>query len=171
MIGLKIEPSKTNSNDEFDVQLKNLRAQLQFHNIQMTNNAFRYKEEGTDCEIQLSAGKFSKIELCRIPGDGNCLFGATVHQRYHFKVDSDEYKQRVAELRKKVVAHININLKRYERILLGRIYDKRYVNEKKSKTQNVEEDCKNFLDNCLSKEHYWAGPETIQAICELFKHY
>lgn len=165
LVELKIEPL----NDEFLVPLNNLRAQLQFHNIQMTNTAFQNKEELSECEIQLSDGLFSKIELYRIPANGNCLFGATVHQRYKLKVDSDEYIQRVAELRTEVVTHIKGNLQRYQRTVFGRVCAQRCDNNEKTNTSNVAEDSTNFLDNYLSKDAAWAGPEAIQAISEIFK--
>lgn len=165
LVELEIEPV----NDESTVKLNTLRAQLQFHNIRMINNAFQNGEERSECEIQLSNGIFSKIELYRIPADGNCLFGATVHQRYNLIVNSDEYNQRVANLRKEVVAHIKTHLKRYERTLFGHVYATRCDDDKKIKIQAVEEDSKKFLDNYLSKYTAWAGPEAIHAISEIFK--
>lgn len=171
LIKLVIEPFQKNTNDVFDNQLKDLRAQLRFNNIQMIHNTSQSNEETTDCEIQLSAEKFSNIEICRIPKDGNCLYGATVHQFYHLKIDSDEYNQRVGELRKQVVVHIKNNLNRYERQLSGRIYDK--WNAKKQKptaaAQITAEDFTEFLDKYLSKDCCWGGPESIQAISEIFK--
>lgn len=169
LLELEIEPLIKNST-EFDMQFNNLRTQLQIHNIQMVNSAFQNKDEGTECEIQLSADKFSKIELCRIPNDGNCLFGAFVHQRFHFKVGSNEYKTKVTELRKEVVDHIRTNLVRFKQKLLGRIYDKYCADRKNSKpkTQNVGEYSETFLNN-LAQECFWGGPETLQAISELFK--
>lgn len=167
-IGLKIEPLNLYSNDEFEAKLNNLRAQLKFHNIQMTNKTYQNKEEGIECEIQLHPEAFSKISVCQIQKDGKCLFGAAVHQRYHVKIDSEEYKQKVAALRMEVVAHIEQNLKRYERKLFGRIYNIRCNTTKKQEIQNIDEDAKIFLKR-LSNEGFWGGPETIQAISELFK--
>lgn len=111
---------------------------------------------------------FSKIEVCRIPPDGNCLFGATVHQRYYLQVNSDEYIQKAAELRKEVVAHIKSNFKRYERTLLGRVYGKSCDNDNRTRIENIEENATKFLDY-LSKDAIWAGVEAIQAISEIFK--
>lgn len=168
MIELTIEPVLNYPNDEFIVQFNSLRAQLQFHNIQMTNTTIQNEEELSQCEIQLENGLFSKIELCQICRDGNCLFGAIVHQRYKLKIDSDKYKNSVAELRTKVVAHIKKNLERYQRTILGRIYSHRDNNEK-TNIQNVTEDSTKFLDDYLSKDKSWGGLESIQAISEIFK--
>lgn len=92
-----------------------------------------------------------------------------MHQRNNLKVASDEYNQKVANLRNEVLTHIKANLKRYERLLLGRVYAKRCDNGEKTKIPVIEEDCNKFLDNYLSKDTAWAGPETIQAVSELFK--
>lgn len=168
LVELEIEPLS----DEFIVPFNTLRAQLQFHNIQMTNTAIQNREELSDCEIQLSNGIFSTIELYKIPADGNCFFGATVHQIYKLKVGSDEYIQRVAELRTKVVAHIKSNLQRYERTIFGRVYAQHCnenENTKRTKKPNIPEDSTKFLDSYLSKDTAWAGPETIQAISEIFE--
>lgn len=164
MIELQIEPL----GDELNTELNTLRAQLQFHNILMTNTAIQNGDEKSQCEIQLCDGIFSNIELHQIPTDGNCVFGATVHQRYNLKVNSDEYIQRVAELREAVVAHIKTNWKRYERTLIGRVYAKRCDNNKKTTIRNVVDESKEILDY-LSKDTTWAGPEAIQAISEIFK--
>lgn len=126
-------------------------------------NKFEGEEE---CEIQLNLGKFSKIQLCRIPSDGNCIFGAIVHQLFLLDVGSEEYAQRVIHLRKEVVTHLKANLARFERELSGRIYEKRHG---KSKVQNFEEDSRKFLDNYLAKERHWGGAETTAAVAELFK--
>lgn len=99
LIELQIDPSITDSNDA------RLRAQLQIQNIQMINVS-RNKEDDFECEVEMIPGEISKIRVCKIPGDGNCLFGATVHQHFHLKVGSEEYKQQIVELRKEVVAHI-----------------------------------------------------------------
>lgn len=125
------------------------------------------KEDASECEVEMIAGEISKIRVCEIPGDGNCLFGATVHQHFHLKVGSDEYKQRTVELRGEVVAHIRSNLKRYERTILDRIFKKHRNDKNSSKTS--EEQCEEFLSNYLSKENHWGGSETITAISELLK--
>lgn len=166
MIEIKVEPSNTEVNNELNDDLNHLRAQLKFHNLQMRNNIFQNKEKAVECEIELLPGKISKIEVFRIPGDGDCLFGAAVHQLFHLEISSENYKQRTVELRIEVVAHIKAHLKRYERKLLDRIYAKRGAYEQ---IQNVEEECEKFLENYLSKEHRWGGSESIQAISELFE--
>lgn len=167
LIAVHTEPSNIDANDEFNAKLSNLRAQLRFHGIQVTNT-FRNKEEKSECEIELTAGIVSKIEICQIPSDGDCLFGATVHQRFHAKVGSDEYTHHIIKLRKDVMAYIEANLEHYERELLDRIYEQRRKNGDKSKIQNIQEECKKFLQNYLARERHWGGSESIKAISELF---
>lgn len=126
-------------------------------------NKFESTHGITECDIVFSTGKTLKIRVCPIPSDGDCLFGAIVHQHLFLEVGSDKYVQRVAELRKEVVLHLKDNLKLYERELLGHIY------EKKSKITNFKEECHRFIEDYLSKEHHWAGAESIAAISFLFK--
>lgn len=126
-------------------------------------NKFERTHGITECDIVFSTGKTLKIRVCPIPSNGDCLFGAIVHQHLFLEVGLDKYVQRVAELRKEVVLHLKDNLKLYERELLGHIY------EKKSKINKVEEECHRFLDDYLSKEHHWAGAESTAAISFLFK--
>lgn len=125
-------------------------------------NKFGKRGDVAECEVELGLGKKSKIRVYPIPSDGNCLFGAIVHQLSFLEVGCNEYVQRLDELRKKVVAHIKVNLKQFERNLLGRIHDKRFDNDTtKLKIVKVEEECIKFLDNHLSKDRYWGGAETI----------
>lgn len=168
LMELQIEQSNIDLNDEFKIMRDNLRAQLQFHNVQLTNT-FQNSENGTEFEIELSAGKISKFEVHQIPMDGDCLFGASVHQRFHLEVGSDEYKEKTVQLRNDVVTQISMDSKRYERMLLDRIYHTQRINGKQSKILNVEEECKHFLENKLAKECYWGGTESIEAISEIFK--
>lgn len=166
LIELKIEPINIKSDNEFGFQLNNLQAQLTFHSIQMVNISHRNMDLKAECEIELSTGQISKILICRIPTDGNCLFAAVVHQNFHLEIGSEEHKQQTIELRKKVVSHIEENLKLYERELLDRVYKKC---DSKNKIKNVDEECKDFLRNYLSKEGHWGGSETLKAISELFR--
>lgn len=154
--------------DELSIQRDKLRAQLKIHYIKLINNVFHSKDERSECEIQLSDGIFSKIEVCLINADGNCLFGATVHQRYFLKVNSDEYIRKVTELRMEVVDHIKKNFKQYERLLLGRVYARRGDHDTENKIEVTEENLIEYLDDCLSKDKNWAGLEAIQAISEIF---
>lgn len=102
LIQLQIEPLIIDSNHEFNSTLNHLRAQLQFHNIQIINK-FERTHGITECDIVFSTGKTLKIRVCPIPSNGDCLFGAIVHQHLFLEVGSDKYVQRVAELRKEVV--------------------------------------------------------------------
>lgn len=164
LVELNIEPL----NDEFAVELNNLRAQLQFHNMQMTQAALQNKEELAECEVQLDDGVYSKIGLHRIPADGNCLFSAIVHQKYMLQVDTDEFKKSLANLPSEVITHIKQNLQRYQRTISGRVYAHGCDNEKVG-IQNNSENLTNFLDDYLFKNGTWAGLETIQAVSEIFK--
>lgn len=167
LIALVIEPSHTHIDDDFKSKHDNLRAQLQFHNMQMSN---LFKEHRIDQDIQLKDDNIN-VGVCKIPSDGDCLFGAAVHQQFQLKVGSAKYDQEVTKLRKNVVSHINENLRNYERELLGRIYESR---QRQGNTSKIEENEKNglfndFLSNYLSKQYKWGGSESIKALSEMFR--
>lgn len=166
LIELQIEPVVNDFDDEFKAHFTNLKTQWTFHNMQMINTSHQNRELKAEFEVELNAGQITKIEICRIPGDGNCLFAAAVHQHFRLKIGSEEFEQKRIELRNKVVAHIEANFKLYERELQDRLYVKNRV---KTKTQPSEDECKNFLRNYLSKECKWAGSESMKAIGELFR--
>lgn len=56
------------------------------------------------------AEQFENIAVINVPGDGNCLFGACVHQIKRYKVNSTEHNDLVYQLRKNVVDYISDNL-------------------------------------------------------------
>lgn len=45
--------------------------------------------------------RLETVKVVRIYGDGDCLFGASAHQLYRAKIDSDEHKHLVCELRQR----------------------------------------------------------------------
>lgn len=167
LIGLVVEPSNTDFDADFNTKHDDLRAQLQFHNMQMSNI---FKDKRTDRDIGLS-GHILQVGVCKIPSDGNCLFGADVHQRLQLRVGSTTYDNEVAKLRKDVVDHINVNLESYKRELLHRIYERRHKQGNTSKIKDNEKNglCKDFLKNYLSKPNKWGGSESIKAFSELYK--
>lgn len=115
LLQLQIEQLNTDSSDARP------RAQLQIQNIQMINVS-RNKEDDSECEVEMNTDEISKVRVCKILSDGNRILRAAVHQRFHLKVGSNEYKQRTVEFRKEVVDHIRSNFKRYERKLFIRSY-------------------------------------------------
>lgn len=147
-----------------------LESQLQIYNIQLSNKYNDFEDFG-ECEVNFRDGMIAKIRVLPIPGDGNCLFAAIIHQRFHLKIDSADFKHRVDECRKDIVAHITKNLDRYERVILDRVHvqlSRRYPN-KKVKIEDSRGSVTSFLNTYLSKDGRWGGSESIRAAAELFK--
>lgn len=51
-------------------------------------------------------GQFDTIDVLEIDPDGNCLYGACVHQIHATKLGTTKHYEMVAALRKDVVDHI-----------------------------------------------------------------
>lgn len=161
------EPSE--SIIEMEIEPIDLQSKIRFHNIQMINTS-NNEQRLIECSIEITAGNVSNIVVRPIPADGNCLFGAIVHQYYRSEVGQDIYIKQVGDLRQQVVSHIKSNLKRFERELYGRLYKQREGKvEKLGKIQNIEKQCNEFLDEYLSKDHHWGGAEANAAVSELLK--
>lgn len=162
----KLNTLNSNQGAVFIAQYNIFKTQLILQNIKMTNTSHNNEEEERYCELGTDPKEFEQMKLCKIPSDGDCLLGAAVHQFYHVKIGSDEYKQRVIQLRLDVVDHIRTNLELYERNLMDRIYDKC----PKTKLENPTEIlCNTFLNEYLIKQGHWCGSESMKAISKLLK--
>lgn len=144
---------------------KLFKAQITLQCVKMTNTVLQNEESSDDCECEITPKLIAQIKVCKIPADGDCLIGAAVHQIYHVKVNSDDYKNHVIQLRKNIVNHIRDNMQLYERDLMNRIYTKYAKKEIKS----TDEACQKFLNGYLSQPGHWCGSESMKAISELFK--
>lgn len=162
VIGLLIEPAIRQLDDEATAKYNKLKVQWKIHAIQMTNRC----ESVRECEIELATGKSSKIGIVEIPKDGNCIFGASIHQLYHLEIGSDLYHKQVLDLRKIVVTHIRENFEKYEADIMNRIYEK--CNKKKSEIEDIKNECEKYIDG-LSNQGNWGGLETVKAISAIFK--
>lgn len=109
-------------------------------------------------------GRFLTVCVNGIKGDGNCLFGASVHQLYFTKIDSKEHNELVAGLRKKVVDHIHSHFERFKIVIKSR----EEIQIKTDKKDESDKACMALLD-CLAKPCFWGGTESILAIGEIFK--
>lgn len=152
-------------NNQDATQQNLFKTQLTLQSIKMSNTTFQNKEEEDDCKCEINSKVTAQVKVSKIPADGDCLIGAAVHQFYHVKIASDDYKNHVIQLRKNIVDHIRNNLGEYEQYLMGRIYTKRVKREKKETIKT----CQEFLDSYLSKQGHWCGSESMKAISELLK--
>lgn len=103
-----------------------------------------------DCDAQMKVAQIQK--------DGNCLFGAAVHQLERTVIKSNAHYQKTSELRSNVVSFISENLSKFEHELKGRI------DKVCTKTKSLKEQYEMFLENKLSRDGTWGGTESLKAI-------
>lgn len=106
--------------------------------------------------------------VCTI-GDGNCLFSALTHQLFGDPIDSTEHVNKSKNLRAAVVAHILVpeNFPSYQYNLQDRVFELK--KKKKSQFEDLEQECKIYVREVLSKSGEWGGPETIRAVSNMYK--
>lgn len=104
-----------------------------------------------------------QLTVAKIQSDGNCLFGAIVHQIWQHEIDSAEHDTATKQLRKNVIDYIlkSDNFESFQFMLQDRVYERN--NEQKSKILNIKDECKNYVQYVLSREGEWGGYETIIA--------
>lgn len=145
--------------DEWNSCENTVYIQMWTQNIKMINITLLNKE---NCH-ELCLGKAKTIKICEIEKDGNCLFAALTHQIFHKKLNSVEHVAKTQGLRQNVVKHILENFAHYEKELKGRIYEMR----NRSKTENAQTDCLNYVKHCLSQPSCWGGAEALKAVSEI----
>lgn len=114
--------------------------------------------ETTKFMVSKIDNRFMNVGIVSILGDGNCVFGALVHQIDYVKSGSEEHIRRTADLRKSVVEQIDANFDRYKQVLKTRL---------NLNTSAADVIGKEFVSNDLSQEGVWAGPETFMAVAEM----
>lgn len=110
--------------DDFTSHLNSLETQMIVQNVRMANSIIQNAETENDCDIILYSSAIDVVKVCKIPGDGNCLFSAVSYQLYGTKIDSDELKESAIQMRNDVVTHIKDNLSQYEHDIKGRIFER-----------------------------------------------
>lgn len=115
----------------------------------------------------LIATKLKTLTAAKIIGDGNCLPGAICHQLYHDPIGSKEHKEKIRDLRAKVVEYIlkPENFTSFQFTLQNRVYDIKSKDEIKDLTT----ECKLFVRLCLSRDGYWAGNEFLVAAAKILR--
>lgn len=151
--------------DEFTSQLNALETQMIVQNVRMANSITQNAETESDCDIMLDSSTINVVKVCKITGDGNCLFGAISHQLNGMKIDSDEHKKSAIQMRNDVITHIKNNLSQYEFDIKGRIFEKypgRIITD-------LKKDCIWYIDRFLAPKTAFGGTESLKAISIIHK--
>lgn len=187
LIDNKVDTSESTNGDEQDEEMPEINEmppnnlsenmnkifhQMQEQSLAMTSTVLMNNELSEDIIFMIDREEL-QIKVTKISSDGNCLFGAVAHQLYHIKVDSHEHIEKNAALRSCVVAHIKKNIRRYEHALQGRVLDENENidngKRKKQPTLRCMKKKREHILNELSKDTYWGGMESLQAVSEIFE--
>lgn len=155
--------------DESPDTKKNIRSlmydQFSAQNIRLIEIVLQYKDVKKHMSVKVD-GKLINVNVLKIPGDGNCMFAALVHQIHLVKLGSDEHKVYTDDLRLKVVNHIKENFDSYKHAIKGRIFEDCELS-KKDPPSNIDEACEFFISKLAQPKGYWGGAETIRAVSEI----
>lgn len=175
-VTLEIEPVLRECGEkvEFDCNAIEdfLFTQMSKQNIELVNTTHSNNEEIVDffVNMDLESMKSSKsIKICKIDGDGSCLFGSLAHQISFPIIGSANHKILSIRLRKQCVDHIKANFDRYIPFLKSRLIEI-HGNEKfDMKNLDVKKQCRQFLDSTLPLHETFGGVESIKAVSEIQK--
>lgn len=145
-----------------NIDSKILRKQMSDQNLYTLSKVLENNEKTEEMGFELDGGTRT-IKVAEIAQDGSCFFGSVAHQIYGCKLDSSEHQHKTAELRNKVVKHMQSNFDKYRYLLQGRVYECRG----KVPKENLESECHIFLNACLSVPKTYAGSESFKAISEI----
>lgn len=130
----------------------------------MNDAVLSYNEEEHSMSFILTDTQHPRtLQVAEVPADGNCLFGALIHQLNRPELKSSEHSRMAVNLRADVVAYIKQNVDSFEHELKGAVLNE---NEGK-KCRNMKKKCTDFLFNELPKQSQFGGIESLKAVREM----
>lgn len=139
--------------------------QISKQNLFMMSTTLKHNEESECMNFELNSERIT-LMVCEIDPYGSCLFGALAHQMYGCKIKSAEHEQKTGELRERAVNHIRSNFERFKFILKGRVYEE---SKDPVDAEEVDTECRVFLNSILPHSNCYGGTESIIAISEIMK--
>lgn len=139
--------------------------QFASQNLRLAESVMLNGERKKVMVIKNPDDRFGTVAVINIPGDGNCCFSSCVHQIYQVKVGSKKFNEMVAQLRKDVVKHIETHFDHFKQAIKTRLEDENKLDMK----SDINEQCKIFVRDELSKPGYWGAHESVMAISEIHK--
>lgn len=142
---------------QMSVQNIKLKNSVFINNVNIVQRKFRANVQNVLSDMTLG--------VIEISPNGNCLFGAVVHQLFHLDTESEQHVTMVQKLRMDVVKNIKNNVTDYLFIMKDLIYNQ----NPGKRIMNIEKEIQDYLDNRLSKDKRWAETESLHAISMMNK--
>lgn len=149
--------------------------QMSLQNIHLVNSTLLNEEDVIDFYVGLdlddsTSSNCKQIKVCRIDGDGNCLYGSLIHQLTFCEIGTAAHKKQTRLLRQECVSFIEKNFEKYLPFLKSRVIEKyekldQIFNEKSC---DMKKECETILKS-LSLNGTYGGVETIKAFSEIKK--
>lgn len=98
------------------------------------------------------------INVVRVKGDGSCIYASIMHQINGVEVGSKVHIDQTRKIRKDVVHHIKNNLAQFSHLI-----DDRLDTNALKKIDRIT-----YLNDHLSQDSTWGGPESLIAISEIY---
>lgn len=117
------------------------------------------------------------VDVVNILGNGDCLLSTAVHQKYGKDLSSNEHKTLTENLRADVVKYIKEHYDDFSFDIRGHVHELKDIAANNpdcdlygfGAMEDIDDACKFFLDECLTRPGFWAGAETLKAIHFLLK--
>lgn len=100
------------------------------------------------------------LTIVKIKNDGSCLFRALAHQLFCEKLGGRQQNLSTKNMRSDVVTFIKSNYEMFEHELKGCVFDRMNPDD----IDDLDKECKIFLNSILPKSGCWGGVETIKAV-------
>lgn len=128
-------------------------------NLRLVEATMEYNES-IKTMVSKNNNQCVNVNIVRIDRDGNCLFGAIVHQLEYVQNKSAGHIAQTAVLCKQVVDHITDNFESYKHVLQLKLA---------CADKEIDKMGKQFLTDDLSKSGYLGGSESLMAVADIFK--
>lgn len=171
-VKLEIEPMNSSVEFESNAIEDFLYMQMSKQNIRLVNQTWSNEEEILDffVDMDLDGMTSSKtIKICKIEGNGSCLYGSLYHQISFCSIGTADHKKHTKILRQECVDHIRNNFDRYLPYLKSRIIERDGHKAADICDLDMNKKCREFLDSALPLNKTFGGVESIKAVSELKK--
>lgn len=170
---VRTEENKTNENkvsadshnSHASIIMKTLLEQMSTQNLKNMSSVRKHSEKSEVMTFTINS-KEEAVDVVNIKPDGSCFFGTVAHQLYGCQINSEDHRQKTQLLRDEAVMYIKANFDRFRFDLQGRVHEHTagmYTKEE------LERECRVFLNACLPRSSCFAGFESIKAISEIEK--